>query len=194
MGAHDLAWDRRVHHGLRAGDDRALAEAYDEFSPYVYGIAVRATGDREAAEDITEQVFLRLWERPGEFDPERGSLRVLLCDVARARSIDWRRRRAGRSGVAGQFGAAGFQWEPVDAQALSGPPAAKAVRDVLSSLPAQQRNALMLAYLHGLSFRQVAAELAIPEGTAKSGIYSGLRQLAVALAAAGVTPEGPRTA
>jgi RNA polymerase sigma factor (sigma-70 family) len=193
MSAHDLAWDRRVHHGLRAGDDRALAEAYDEFSPYVYGIAVRATGDQEAAEDITEQVFLRLWERPGEFDPERGSLRVLLCDFARARAIGWR-RRAGQSPMAGQSAGAGFQWEQVDASASAGPPAAKAVRDVLRSLPAQQRNALMLAYLHGLSFRQVAAELAIPEGTAKSGIYSGLRQLAVALAAAGVTPDGPRTA
>jgi RNA polymerase sigma factor (sigma-70 family) len=189
MSTHDRAWDRRVHRGLRAGDDQALAQAYDELSPFVYGIAVRASGDQEAAEEITEYVFLRLWERPGEFDPERGPLRVLLCDLARARAIEWLRRAGQRHAVASTL-----TWEPVEASAPAWPPAAKTVQDVLRSLPAQQRNAIMLAYLHGLSFRQVATELAIPEGTAKSGIYSGLRQLAVALAAAGVTPDGPRTA
>lgn len=166
-----------------------MAAAYDELSPFVYGIAVRATGDQKAAEDITEHVFLRFWERPGEFDPDRGSLRVLLCDLARARAIGWL-RQAGRH----QAVASTLTWEPVAGSAPTGPPAVKTVQDVLRSLPAQQRNAIMLAYLHGLSFRQVATELAIPEGTAKSGIYSGLRQLAVALAAAGVTPEGPRSA
>jgi RNA polymerase sigma-70 factor (ECF subfamily) len=189
MNTQDQTWDRRVHHGLRAGDDRALASAYDELSPFVYGIAVWATGDKGAAEDITEHVFLRLWEHPGEFDPERGSLRVLLCDLARARAIDWLRQAGRRHAVASTL-----TWEPAAESVSAGPPAAKTVQDVLSSLPAQQRNAILLAYLHGLSFRQVATELAIPEGTAMSGIYSGLRRLAVALAAAGVMPEGPRSA
>ena len=182
----ELAWERRVHGGLRAGDDAALAAAYDEFSPYVYGIALRATGDEQAAEDITEQVFLRLWERPGEFDPERGPLRVLLCEQARAQAIGWLRAAGEQRAVE-----PALSWEPLDGMV---PPAAKTVRDVLRSLPADQRNALMLAYLHGLSFREVASRLAISEGTARSGIYSGLRRLAVALAAAGVTPEGPRSA
>jgi len=186
---HDHAWERRLHHRLRAGDDEALAAAYDEFSPYVYGIGMRANGDEQAAEDITEHVFLRLWERPGDFDPERGPLRVLLCEMARTRAIGWLRQggrhRAVRSAIS---------WEPATGSVPAGPPAAKMVQDVLRSLPADQRNAIMLAYLHGLSFREVATELAIPEGTARSGIYTGLRQLAVALAAAGVTPEGPRSA
>lgn len=186
---HDHAWERRLHRRIRAGDDEALAAAYDEFAPYVYGIALRATGDEQAAEDITEHVFLRLWERPGEFDPERGSLRVLLCDLARSRVIRWTREAAPRQGVR-----SAISWEPVDGAVPAGLPEAKMVQDVLRSLPADQRNAIMLAYLHGLSFREVATELAIPEGTARSGIYSGLRQLAVALAAAGVTPEGPRSA
>lgn len=181
-----------MHRGLRAGDDQALASAYDELAPFVYGIAMRATGDQEVAEGITEHVFLRLWERPGEFDPARGPLRVMLCELARARAIDWLRRAGRRHSVASTL-----SWEPVEGvegAVSTGPPVAKTVQDVLRSLPAQQRNAILLAYLHGLSFRQVASELAIPEGTAKSGIYSGLRQLAVALAAAGVTTKGPRSA
>ncbi|HEU5158533.1 MAG TPA: sigma-70 family RNA polymerase sigma factor [Streptosporangiaceae bacterium] len=186
---HDHAWERLLHRRLRAGDDEALAAAYDEFAPYVYGIAVRATGDERAAEEITEHVFLRLWERPGEFDPDRGPLRVLLCELARTRAID-RLRQVGRH----QAVRSALDWEPVEGTPPTGPPAAKTVRDVLLGLPADQRNAIMLAYLHGLSFREVATELAIPEGAARSGIYSGLRRLAVALAAAGVTPRGPRSA
>lgn len=190
MGApHDHAWERRLHRRVRAGDDEALAAAYDEFSPYVYGIALRATGDERAAEDITEYVFLRLWEQPGEFDHDRGPLRVLLCELARIRAIGWL-RQAGRQHAV----RSALNWEPVEGSVPSGPSAAKMVQDVLRSLPADQRNAIMLAYLHGLSFREVATELAIPEGMARSGIYSGLRRLAVALAAAGVTPEGPRSA
>jgi RNA polymerase sigma factor (sigma-70 family) len=185
---HDHAWERRLHRRVLAGDDQALAAAYDEFSPYVYGIALRATGAERAAEDVTEYVFLRLWERPGEFDPERGPLRVLLCELARTRTIAWL-RQVGRH----QAVRSALNWEPVEGAVPAGSPAAKMVRDVLRSLPADQRNAIMLAYLHGLSFREVATELAIPEGAARSGIYSGLRQLAVVLAAAGVT-EGPRSA
>ena len=186
---HDQAWERRLHRRLRAGDDEALAAAYDEFSPYVYGIALRATGEEQAAEDVTEHVFLRLWERPGEFDPERGPLRVLLCELARTRAIGWLRHAGRHRAVRSATG-----WQPVEDPVPAGPPAAKMVQDVLRSLPAHQRDAIMLAYLHGLSFREVATELAIPEGAARSGIYSGLRQLAVALAAAGVTPGGPRSA
>jgi RNA polymerase sigma factor (sigma-70 family) len=187
---HDHAWERRLQRRIRAGDDEALAAAYDEFSPYVYGIALRATGDEKAAEDVTEHVFLRLWERPGEFDPDRGPLRVLLCELARARAIGWL-RQVDRHKVDRHRGVrSALDWEPVEGSAPVGPPAAKMVQDLLRSLPADQRNAIMLAYLHGLSFREVASELAIPEGAARSGIYSGLRRLAVALAAAGVTPEG----
>ncbi|HZB29229.1 MAG TPA: hypothetical protein VE465_03585 [Streptosporangiaceae bacterium] len=62
---HDHAWERRLHRRVRAGDEKTLAAAYDEFSPYVYGIALRATGAERVAEDVTEYVFLRLWERPG---------------------------------------------------------------------------------------------------------------------------------
>jgi RNA polymerase sigma factor (sigma-70 family) len=183
---HDHAWEKRLHRRLRAGEYEALAAAYDEFSPYVYGIALRATGDEMAAEDITEHVFLRLWERPGEFDPERGPLRVLLCEPARSKAIEWLRQVGPRHSMR-----SAINWEPVDGAAPAAPPAAKMVQDVLSGLPADQRNAIMLAYLHGLSFREVATELSIPEGTARSGIYSGLRRLALALAAAGVTPGGP---
>jgi RNA polymerase sigma-70 factor (ECF subfamily) len=186
---HDHAWERRLQRRIRAGDDEALAAAYDEFSPYVYGIALRATGEEKAAEDVTEHVFLRLWERPGEFDPDRGPLRVLLCELARTRAIS-RLRQVGRHRAV----RSALNWEPVEGSVPAGLPAAKMVQDVLRSLPADQRNAIMLAYLHGLSFREVATELAIPEGAARSGIYSGLRQLAVALAAAADTPEGPRSA
>jgi RNA polymerase sigma-70 factor (ECF subfamily) len=183
MTTHDQDWDRHVHGGLRAGDERALAAAYDEFSPLVYGITVSATGDQTAAEGITQRVFLRLWERPEEFDPERGPLRALLCELARRQAIDWLHREGARQITST------LDWEPAEASA-AGSPATKMVRDALLGLPAQQRDAIMLAYLRGLSYHQVATELAIPEGTARSSIHSGLRQLATVLASAGISPGG----
>lgn len=82
MGGHDLAWDVRVHSGLLAGDETALADVYDALAPLVYGIALRTTGDGAAAEELTERVFLRLWERPLEFAPQRAPLRVQLGGLA----------------------------------------------------------------------------------------------------------------
>jgi RNA polymerase sigma factor (sigma-70 family) len=75
-----------------AGDPRALAEAYEQFSPMVYGLAARVTGDRATAEDVTQEVFLHLWERPWVFDPDRGRLRAWLATMAQHRSVDLLRR------------------------------------------------------------------------------------------------------
>jgi RNA polymerase sigma factor (sigma-70 family) len=87
-----VGWERDLGARLMAGDPRALAEAYAQFSPMVYGLAARVTGDRAAAEDVTQEVFLHLWERPWVFDPDRGRLRAWLATMAHHRSVDLLRR------------------------------------------------------------------------------------------------------
>lgn len=64
-----------VRDRILAGDDAALREVYDQFASFVYGLALRVIGDTRAAEDVSQDVFVAFWERPGAFDPERGSLR-----------------------------------------------------------------------------------------------------------------------
>jgi RNA polymerase sigma-70 factor (ECF subfamily) len=68
-------WDREVCERLVAGDEAALGELYEELSPLVYGLAARVTRDWAAAEDITQEVFVRVWEHPQAFDVARGTWR-----------------------------------------------------------------------------------------------------------------------
>ena len=64
-------WERAIRERLMAADDDALGELYDQFGGFVYGLAARVIGCRTAAEDVTQEVFLSLWEKPEQFDPER---------------------------------------------------------------------------------------------------------------------------
>ena len=77
-----MAADMDLHVRLVAGDLDALAAAYDEHSPFVYGVAVKITGSRESAEEITQDVFVALWERPLSYEPRHGSLRGWLVSKA----------------------------------------------------------------------------------------------------------------
>src|SRR5258708_23164366 len=81
---------------LLARDHAALTEIYDQFGSYVFGLAARVIGDRRAAEDVTQDVFLSMWERPEAFDPERGRLRTFVGTLAHRRSIDLVRREEAR--------------------------------------------------------------------------------------------------
>ena len=81
-------WEHDVHERLIGGDHGALGECYDQFSSFVYGLALRVIGDRRAAEDVTQDVFLHLWERADAFDPHRGGLRTWLGTLAHRRSVN----------------------------------------------------------------------------------------------------------
>jgi RNA polymerase sigma-70 factor (ECF subfamily) len=179
-------WDEEVCERLAAGDETALAELYDEFSPLVYGLAARVTRDWAAAEDITQEVFVRVWEAPRAFDPARGTWRRWLGTMTHRRAVDWVRRSAARrhrNAAAAPPTAAPDPEELVVAGAV-----AKSVQAAVDDLPEAQREAIRLAYFDGQTYRQVAATLGIPEGTAKSRLWAGLRRLADRLQAEGIEP------
>jgi len=129
-------------------------------------------------------VFVSFWERPGAFDPARGSLRTWLGTLTHRRAVDHvrreeaRRRRAERE--AGRAVAAPDVEEMATALV-----AAERVRAALDVLPEEQRLAVQLAYFGGRTYRQVAETLGIPEGTAKSRLRLALRRIAAALEAEG---------
>jgi len=171
------AAERSLARRLRAGDEQALADLYDGYSRFVFGLALRVIGDRAAAEDITQDVFVGLWTQPDRFDPDRGSLRAFLATLAHRRSVDLirgeesRRRRESRTSVEPTFASA------IDDVALQSVTAGT-VRDAVASLPINQRQALELAYFDGCTYRQVAERLGIPEGTAKSRLRVALHAMA----------------
>jgi RNA polymerase sigma-70 factor (ECF subfamily) len=85
-------WERRTRERLVAGEEAALGECYDQYASFVYGLALRVVRDRKAAEDLTQDVFLHLWERPALFDPDKGALRTWLGTLAHRRAVDHVRR------------------------------------------------------------------------------------------------------
>ena len=164
----------------------ALAEAYRRHAGAVFALARRLLVDPGMAEEIVQEVFLRLWNQPDKFDPERGSLRAFLLAQTHGRSVDMlraetsRRRREERD--ARSTAEAGYDIER-EVMDLS---VADQVNEVMAVLPVDERRAIELAYFGGHTYRQVAVMLDQPEGTVKSRIRSGLRRMRDQLMDAGV--------
>ena len=176
--------DREIAARLRAGDDWALARVVALHGALVAGLVRRLTGDARAAEDVSQEVFVALWKRPERYDPDRGSLRTFLAVLARRRAIDWLRRRdrARRRDEALAGDATTDGLGPDTADEVARRTEQENVRRAVAALPDDQRRAIELAYFAGLSYREVAVALAIPEGTAKSRLRLGLARLARSLA------------
>jgi RNA polymerase sigma-70 factor (ECF subfamily) len=170
-------WERCTRDRLIAGDDGALGECYDQFASFVYGLVLRVVRDTRAAEDISQDVFLGLWENPSAFDPDKGALRTWLGTLAHRRAVDYVRREEARR-----------RRDEVVLSRISSPPdveemalalmTAERVRDALESLPPEQHEAIRLAYFEGKTYREVAIAMNIPEGTAKSRLRLALRRVA----------------
>jgi RNA polymerase sigma-70 factor, ECF subfamily len=164
----------------------ALAEAYRRHGGAVLALARRVLGSADLAEEVTQEVFVALWDAPERFDPGRGALRTYLMTRAHGRAVDIlraesaRRQREERS--AAQSVASGYDIEH-QAWDLA---IAEQVKAAVGSLPADERTAIEMAYFDGRTYREVATILGQPEGTVKSRIRAGLRRLRTALAQHGV--------
>ena len=164
----------------------ALAEAYRRHAGAAFALARRLLNDRDLAEEVLQEVFLRLWNQPERFDPERGSLRSYLLAQVHGRSVDLlrsessRRRREEREARETAEHGVDIEREVLDLTL------AEQVKEVVAGLPSNERKAIELAYFGGHTYRQVAVMLDEPEGTVKSRIRSGLRRLREDLVEAGV--------
>jgi RNA polymerase sigma-70 factor, ECF subfamily len=158
---------------MKSGDQSALAELYDRYSSIVYAVALRVLGDTGAAEDVLQEIFLQLWRNPGAFDAARGNLGSWLAVIARNRAIDALRRRRPEIDIEDVV----VSVAPDLAAQADRSRAAQKVRDVLGTMPAQQRSALEMAYFEGMSHSEIAVRTGEPLGTIKTRIRSGLISL-----------------
>jgi RNA polymerase sigma factor (sigma-70 family) len=172
--------DRQLAARLMAGDAEALAEVYREYANLVFGVCRRVLNDVMLAEDVTQEVFVYLWQSPERFDASRGSLRAWLGLLAHHRSVDRVRAEGRRTRREQQQEPASTVASEVDDH-LAAAWLSDQVRVALDQLPAEQREAVVLAYYGGRTYRQVAVDQAIPEGTAKSRLRLALAKLELLL-------------
>ena len=164
------------------GTPAHFEKAYDEHARGVHAAALRVLADPAMAQDVVQDVFLRLWRRPGSFDPRRGELGTYLRLMARSRAIDLMRE--------GQ--AAGRMTDRLRAvEAVAAEPRAElrpddvverdedraVVRHALRRLPSAQREALVQAYWRGRTAEEIARLTDVPLGTAKSRLRLGLERM-----------------
>lgn len=171
---------------LAQRDEAALRALYERHAPAVFALAQRIVGHRDLAEEIVQELFLRLWNEPARYQPERGKLRSYLFRQAHSRSIERirseearrrREERADRELAEPAYDIEREAWALIESEV---------VRDALADLAPGEREAIELAYFGGHTYREVAVLLDVPEGTVKSRIRIGLSKLQVVLAAAGL--------
>jgi RNA polymerase sigma-70 factor (ECF subfamily) len=177
--------DEQLMARLATRDIKAFEALYDRYGTLVYSTALRVVGDIQFAEDIAQEVFLRIWRRPDHYVPQRGRFVTWLLSVARNGAVDQIRTRGRRR-----------RHETADEESARNLPADEGrdpalmaqlsderqkVRRALTSLPLEQKRVIEMAYYGGYTQQEIAELLSQPLGTVKTRIRLGMQKLRVAL-------------
>lgn len=163
---------------VAGGDQDAFSGVYDALSATVMGLTCRILRDTAQAEEVTQDVMIEVWRTADRYDPRRGTAKAWVLTLAHRRAVDRVRAvqasadREQRTGVLGperDFDEVAEVVEDRDEQ--------RRLYRCLAALARQQRVPLVLAYYRGLTYVEVAEALSTPEGTVKSRMRAGLRQL-----------------
>jgi RNA polymerase sigma-70 factor (ECF subfamily) len=165
------------------GCPASFAQLYERTHRRIFGIVLRIVRHRAEAEEVLQDVYVKVWSRGGQFDPHRGLVISWLAGIAQRAAIDCRRRASSRpcevndslddtdaySGLASA--------EPGPADAFEQSQTQRLLREQLQALPPDQHESLALAFLDGLTHSEIAAKLACPLGTIKSRVRRALTSL-----------------
>lgn len=171
--------DRQLLARIARRDSRAFEMLYDRYGRPVYSLAMGMLRDAGGAQEVTQEVFLSIWRQAAEFDPSRGNARSWLLALAHHKSVDAVRR--GRLRAAEPLHETKTSDVDVVDEALQRVEQGR-VREALVRLPAEQREAIVLAYYGGYTHQEIAGRLGIPLGTAKTRIRDGMIRLRGTLA------------
>ena len=167
---------------IAKGDQTGLGDLYDRYKALVFSIAFNVLGNMEDAEEVTLDVFSKIWEKAESYTNKRGTVRVWIAIIARHRSIDVLRRRNIRlTSQSPKWADACLDCLPASGDNpgdnLDMAIARKTISDALAQLPTRQKDALSLAYFRGFSHSQIAELLSEPLGTVKTRIRSAMKTL-----------------
>lgn len=158
------------------GDRRAFLVLYDRYAHRVYGLAMKMLADPMRAEDVSQEAFLRLWNRAETYIPARGALSTWILTITRHIAIDHLRKLSRRPESTVSLDE--HTWgEPIDPDTGSEQDRWRTLRFLLLELPEEQREVVELAYFYGLSQRQIAEHTSTPLGTVKTRARLGMDKL-----------------
>lgn len=169
--------DDELAYQVANGEQQALLHLYDRHASRVYALALRVLGDPMSAEEITQDVFVKLWSRAGSYLSSRGAFATWLLSIARHAAIDRLRQERRRPALADDNDPDDTWAELPDVRSTSEEARWKSLYFAVRSLPREQRQAIELAYYHGLSHSQIAERLGWPVGTVKTRLRMGMGQL-----------------
>jgi RNA polymerase sigma-70 factor (ECF subfamily) len=160
--------------------EASISALYDRYSRTVFGVGLNILGDRSSAEELVQEVFLKVWRSSGTFDPSRGSFSTWLYRVTRSVALDLYRKRAhrvrpvpdGDLHIATTRDSSAGPEEILDESWLSW-----RVSRALEMLDAPHREVIELAYFGGLSQREISSRTGIPLGTVKSRTTRAFKRL-----------------
>jgi RNA polymerase sigma-70 factor (ECF subfamily) len=183
MHHEDKSNDALLIAKLKQRDPAGLSAAYDRYGTLTYSLIVRIIRDSSVAEDLVQEVFLRLWNRIQDFDDSRGSLNVWVLAIARNMAIDYIRSSHSRFTAKTRpldqtdFAPISYKASEVDNNLDN----SRTVREAFTSLNPNQRKVLEMAYFEGFSQSEIALRLEEPLGTVKSWMRSALMRLRTAI-------------
>lgn len=159
-------------------DSEAFAVLYDRHSRPAYSLAYRMMGQRQAAEDLIQEVFLRVWRSTGSYRAERGSVRTWILSIVHHRGVDLLRSTASRRRTQDKVEASAEKAQPSEAFSEAWRNSQREeVRQALETLPSEQLKVLELAYFSGYTHVEIAELLDLPLGTVKGRMRLGLKKI-----------------
>ncbi len=163
---------------VEAGDAGAFAALYDRHSRAAFSLAYRMMGERQAAEDLAQEAFIKVWRSAGGYRVGRGSVRTWILSIVHNRGIDQLRSRASHRRTQDKIEASAPTSEPSEAFAETWKNTQREqVREALNTLPQEQLQILELAYFSGYTHVEIAERLDLPLGTVKGRMRLGLKKI-----------------
>ena len=161
-----------------ARDSRAFAVLYERHGRAAYSLAYRIIGERQTAEDLVQESFLKVWRAAGSYRVERGSVRTWVLSIVHNRCIDQLRTSGSRRRTQQKVEASAPRVQPSEAFAQSWRNSQREqVREALRTLPKEQLKILELAYFSGYTHVEIAELLGLPLGTVKGRMRLGLKKM-----------------
>jgi RNA polymerase sigma-70 factor, ECF subfamily len=177
-GSYPLLADEDLISLVEAGDAEAFATLYDRHSRAAFSLAYRMMGERQAAEDLAQDAFIKVWRGAASYRAERGSVRTWILSIVHNRGIDQLRSYASRRRTQDKIEASAPRSQPSEAFTETWRNSQRdQVREALNTLPQEQLKILELAYFSGYTHVEIAELVGLPLGTVKGRMRLGLKKI-----------------